>query len=266
MRALYGAGFDVPTPFDCSRHLVLMERIGGFPMRQLYEHHDYKGLYCGLMRFAVRLACEGLIHCDYNEYNIMVVENEKQDDEEPAKKPRDFVVIDFPQCISIEHPDAAFYFTRDVACIRRFFKRRFGYTPEREDSAMLDTDGYGDGFRYGYPVFHRDVVRSGNLDVQVKASGYRHRLGSEDVELQGLSSFARGSEDPAWDSGAEDAESEDEQEEEDWDSEEEEEDDEEEEEEEEDGDEENEKIIEALSTGVGNLQMDRLGNYVLHDR
>lgn len=277
MRALHGAGFDVPTPYDCSRHLVLMERIEGFPMRQLYDHHDYRGLYCGLMRFAVRLACEGLIHCDYNEYNIMVVERPGHGDhwdhgdhsaapDAPAKPPRDFVVIDFPQCISIEHPDAEFYFSRDVACIRRFFKRRFGYTPARDDPAMLDTDGFGDGFRYGYPVFDRDVNRRGDLDVQVKASGYRRRLDAEDVDLQGLGSFARGSDEPAWDSDADDdAETDSDGDGDQWDSDDHSDDHSDHASPDDCHDDDNEKIIQALSTGVGNLHMDRLGNYVLRD-
>ena len=35
----------------------------------------------------------------------------------------DFVVIDFPQCVSIEHPDAKEYFDRDVQGIRNFFSK-----------------------------------------------------------------------------------------------------------------------------------------------
>lgn len=34
-----------------------------------------------------------------------------------------FVVIDFPQAISIDHKDAEYYFKRDVDCIKRFFKK-----------------------------------------------------------------------------------------------------------------------------------------------
>lgn len=246
MNILYRNEFKVPTPFDCSRHLVLMERIDGFPMRQLYECKDYEKLYNGLMKFAVKLANNGLIHCDFNEYNIMIVE-----------ETGDFVVIDFPQCISIEHPDAAFYFKRDVNCIRRFFKRRFGYSPKKVDSTMLDTDGYGNGFMYGYPVFERDIERVNDLDVQVKASGYKRKLNNEDLELQGAVK-SMNEEGDEWDSEEEEDESDDSEEYEDS------EDDSSEADDSDLGD-ENEKIIEALSSGVGELEIDALGNYILKE-
>lgn len=40
---------------------------------------------------------------------------------------------------------------------------------------MYDTDGYGDGYKYAYPNFKRDVVREKLLDVEVEASGYAKR-------------------------------------------------------------------------------------------
>ena len=266
MSILFRNGFDVPIPYDCSRHLVLMERIPGFPMRQLYEHTNHEKLYSDLMKFIVKLANNGLIHCDFNEYNIMILEAEA------SERTRDFVVIDFPQCISIEHPDAEYYFKRDVDCIRRFFKRRFGYAPKKNDEMMLDTDGFGNGYKYGYPVLGRDIERENDLDVQVKASGYKRKLNNEDLQLQGAVKSFNHEDEEEWDSeGEEDAESEDEEEGE-WDSdglddedEDEEEEEEESEEEEEDLEEQNEKIIEALSSGVGKLRMDKLGNYVLEE-
>lgn len=253
MSILYHNGFDVPIPYDCSRHLVLMERIQGFPMRQLYKHHNHEKLYSDLMGFIVKLANAGLIHCDFNEYNIMINEDEA--------KAKDFIVIDFPQCISIEHPDAEFYFKRDVDCIRRFFKRRFGYVCKKTDDVMLDMDGFGKGYKYGYPVFGRDVNRTGELDVQVKASGYKRKLNNEDLELQGAVESMNHEEDE-WDSEEDDVSSEEEDTDGEWDDEDEEDDDD-HDDDDEAQDSENEKIIEALSTGVGNLKMDKLGNYVL---
>lgn len=266
MSILYHNGFDVPKPFDCSRHQVLMERINGFPMRQLYEYKDVEKLYSELMKFIVKLGNQGLIHCDFNEYNIMIVDNK---DEDLQKSDKRFIVIDFPQCISIEHPDAEFYFKRDVDCVRRFFKRRFKYSPKKIDNSMLDEEGYGTGFKYGYPVFNRDVSREGDLDVQVKASGYKRKLNSEDLELQGAVK-SMNAEEEEWDSEGDEEEEEDSENDSefgygDWDSEGDEDVEEEEEEEDVDREEENERIIEALSSGVGNLKMDALGNYILEE-
>lgn len=79
---------------------------------------NVEALYDELMDLIVRLANHGVIHGDFNEFNVMI-----KDDGKP-------VIIDFPQMISTEHQNAEFYFQRDVDCIREFFKRRFGYESE----------------------------------------------------------------------------------------------------------------------------------------
>lgn len=67
------------------------------------------------MNLIVQFGNLGVIHGDFNEFNIMLTDEEKP------------VIIDFPQMISTLHPDAEMYFSRDVNCIRDFFRRRFGY-------------------------------------------------------------------------------------------------------------------------------------------
>ena len=49
------------------------------------------------MDLIVRLASYGLIHGDFNEFNILL-----KDDGDP-------VLIDFPQMVSISHPNAEWY-------------------------------------------------------------------------------------------------------------------------------------------------------------
>lgn len=263
MSLLYSKGFTVPEPFDYSRHMVLMELINGFPMRRLRKHKNLPKLYSDLMCFIVKLANHGLIHCDFNEFNIMIK------DETDGEDDCGFIVIDFPQCISIQHKDAEYYFKRDVDCIRRFFLKKLKYEPAA-DSSMLDVEGFGEGYKYAYPVFSRDVKRCDNLDELVQASGFskKHpgdRSWEEAAELMRKDVDDEESNDSQSENGSEDEliysdESEDydyyasDSEDEPTGS------------EEEDGlHEENERIIEALSSGVGNLKMDKLGNYVLED-
>lgn len=232
---------------------------------------DYKKLYSDLMCFIVKLAKSGLIHCDFNEFNIIIR------DPSESNKTSDFVVIDFPQCVSIEHPDAKTYFDRDVQGIRDFFKKKFKYDPQH-DSTMFDTDGYGDGYKYAYPNFKRDVIREKLLDVEVEASGYaKKRTGKQEVkdlekavmgmritadETDELSEFEDDDEE-AYDEEDEEADDDDDDDDEEGDY-----------YEEEDvqfsdndaaHEEENEKIIAALSAGDKNLKMDKLGNYILDE-
>ena len=93
------------------------------------------------MNIVVKFAEYGLIHCDFNEFNIML-----KDDGTP-------VIIDFPQMISTSHANAEWsvniliifltavirgvlavcvcrYFNKDVECVREFFKKRFAYEGE----------------------------------------------------------------------------------------------------------------------------------------
>lgn len=79
------------------------------------QHKNYKKLYSDLMGFIVRLAKAGLIHCDFNEFNILI-----RDDTDGHEF--DFVVIDFPQCVSIEHPDANNILICECARYRALFQ------------------------------------------------------------------------------------------------------------------------------------------------
>jgi RIO kinase 2 len=57
------------------------------------------------MDLIIKLAEYGLVHGDFNEFNLMI------DDEEVV------TMIDFPQMVSTSHPNAQFYFNRDVQCV-----------------------------------------------------------------------------------------------------------------------------------------------------
>ncbi|KAI9276295.1 RIO1 family-domain-containing protein [Sporodiniella umbellata] len=149
MKVLYENGFPVPEPIDASRHCVVMELIDAFPLRQIDHVGNPGKLYSELMAMIVKLAQYGLIHGDFNEFNILI-----KNDGTP-------VLIDFPQMVSTSHVNAEYYFNRDVECIRTFFRRRFAY-----ESAL-------------YPRFTHDVNREFSLDVQVAASGFSKKMQKE---------------------------------------------------------------------------------------
>lgn len=144
MQILRDHGFPVPEPIDQSRHCIVMSMIDAFPLRQVKKVADPPKLYAELMALIIRFAEHGLIHGDFNEFNILVYEDTQE-----------AVVIDFPQMVSIDHANAKEYFNRDVECIKRFFKRTFGFT----------SDAPG-------PFLEKDVVRKERLDVLVEASGF----------------------------------------------------------------------------------------------
>ena len=74
------------------------------------------------MGLLAKLARLGLIHCDFNEFNLFV----STDDEERV------TLIDFPQMISTSHANAEELFDRDVHGVVKFFERKFGGVEEAE--------------------------------------------------------------------------------------------------------------------------------------
>ncbi|CAE6479456.1 unnamed protein product, partial [Rhizoctonia solani] len=72
MKVLYENGFPVPKPIDYARHCILMELIDAYPLRQIASHPNPGSLYSSLMDVIVRFAKSGLIHGDYNEFNILI--------------------------------------------------------------------------------------------------------------------------------------------------------------------------------------------------
>lgn len=61
---------------------------------RIYEVNHVENLYDDLMNLIVRFAQYGVIHGDFNEFNIMINNEEKP------------IVIDFPQMMSVSHPNA----------------------------------------------------------------------------------------------------------------------------------------------------------------
>lgn len=141
MSALHDRGFPVPKPIDFNRHCVLMDLVNGWPMTQVQELTDVEQVYDDLMNLIVRLGNAGVIHGDFNEFNLML-----KDDGTP-------ILIDFPQMMSTSHENAEFFFDRDVNCVREMFRRKFGY-----ESAE-------------FPKF-TDLKREDNLDAEVHCTGY----------------------------------------------------------------------------------------------
>ena len=125
MKALGDNGFPVPVAVDVNRHAVLMSIVDGSPLTQVGPSRLKDGVanvYRQCVDQLENMARHGLVHCDYNEFNIMV-------DTEST----DITVIDFPQMVSTKHPNAEELFDRDLKCLHKFFLRRFDYRAAEDD-------------------------------------------------------------------------------------------------------------------------------------
>ncbi|KAM7253919.1 hypothetical protein ACFE04_031601 [Oxalis oulophora] len=167
MKALQEHGFPVPSAVDCNRHCVIMSLVQGFPLVQVRELQNYEMVFETIIGLIVRLAEHGLIHCDFNEFNIMIGDDEK------------ITMIDFPQMVSVTHRNAQMYFDRDVECVFKFFRKRFNLSFEEltdhSDSSEKDSAETG---RLSFSAIEKTV---GYLDKELAASGFTRK---DQVEIE----------------------------------------------------------------------------------
>ncbi|KAG9680246.1 RIO1-domain-containing protein, partial [Aureobasidium melanogenum] len=158
MHVLKREGFPVPEPIAQTRHTLVMELIDSFPLRSIDNVSDPLTLYGDLMDLIVRLAKVGLIHGDFNEFNLLIKED-------PVTKKSTPILIDFPQMLSTTHENAKWYFDRDVNCIKRFFSRQFKFTSDEPgpffEDAIKDTD------------------KNKRLDIEVEATGFSRKMAKD---------------------------------------------------------------------------------------
>lgn len=104
---------SVPKPIALNRHAVVMELLGGI---ELYKADVINPDEClEIILDEVRSAfLLGTIHADLSEYNILV-------DEEDGVR-----IIDWPQAVTLDHPEAIDLLKRDLRNILKHFHRKYG--------------------------------------------------------------------------------------------------------------------------------------------
>lgn len=167
MKALEEHGFPVPSAVDCNRHCVIMSLVQGYPLVQVKELQNPETVFNTILGIVVRLAEHGLIHCDFNEFNIMIDDDEK------------ITMIDFPQMVSVSHQNAQMYFDRDVECIFKFFRKRFNMSFQENTDDADGSDIEAD--ESNRPTFSSISKASGFLDKELAASGFT-RKDQDDIE------------------------------------------------------------------------------------
>lgn len=152
MQVLYANGFPTPVPLDQNRHVVVMNRIQGFPLAQIKagKMEGAEAVFNKCTAILKRLGQFGLVHCDFNEFNLMTDEL------------GNVTLIDFPQMVSVSHPNAEELFARDMNCLIKFFAMKMHYVPPDEARIYL-----------------KDIV----TDVNVYSAAISDNVGSQDDSL-----------------------------------------------------------------------------------
>ncbi|KAK7281392.1 hypothetical protein RIF29_09348 [Crotalaria pallida] len=161
MKALETHGFPVPNAVEHNRHCVVMSLVQGYPLVQVKELQNPGVVFETIIGIVVRLAEHGLIHCDFNEFNIMIDDDEK------------VTMIDFPQMVSVSHRNAQMYFDRDVECIFKFFRKRFNISFQE---IVDDVGGSDEGRVEGGKLSFSEIEKSaGFLDRELADSGFTRK-------------------------------------------------------------------------------------------
>ncbi|KAF8567514.1 hypothetical protein P879_07538 [Paragonimus westermani] len=181
MKVLRSHGVAVPLPLAHNRNAVVMSYISdSLPLSRVlpgilkaFDSILARHLYIQAKKMLHAICAIGLVHGDYNEFNLMVVglsEVDFESSKEPDLNIVRLVLIDFPQMISREHPSAYSLYQRDSDGIVSFFGRFFD----------IQSDDL--------PMSFKKIVRTAHADVEVKAPGYNstrrgHRIAVKDILL-----------------------------------------------------------------------------------
>ncbi len=102
----------VPLPVDRNRNVIAMEYIDGTTLNRV-SPADPAGVMEAILEQVGIARSLGVIHGDLSEFNVMVDE-------------RGVVLIDWPQWVAPDHPNADRILAHDVETILRYFSRKYG--------------------------------------------------------------------------------------------------------------------------------------------
>ncbi|MEM2691741.1 MAG: serine/threonine-protein kinase RIO2 [Candidatus Bathyarchaeia archaeon] len=110
---VYPKGVAVPKPISQNRHAIAMSAIEGAELAQLREIPNPKKVLMEILRNIRKAYLKaGVIHADLSEYNIIL------------KPDNHILIIDWPQHVTKDHPNAQQLLKRDVENVIAFFKRK----------------------------------------------------------------------------------------------------------------------------------------------
>ena len=120
---------NVPVAVATNRHTVLLKELPGVRLANRPELVDAKGVLREVMetvRDAYRKA--GMINGDLSEYNILT---------DGAA----VWLIDWPQWVGKDHPNARELMKRDLSAVERFFERSYGVSADVDALVAFATGG-----------------------------------------------------------------------------------------------------------------------------
>ncbi len=123
LKLVHPHGVAVPEPIAQNRHTVAMGMIEGAELVHYIEIPEAEKVLDEILLNVQKCYLEaGIIHADLSEFNIILKPNWH------------ILIIDWPQYVKRDHPDAEHLLKRDVHNITRFFRRKFNVKRKIKDS------------------------------------------------------------------------------------------------------------------------------------
>ena len=114
LKIVYPHGVSVPEPIGQNRHVVVMGFIEGAELYRVPEVPDAEKVLDEILENVKRSYQKAeVIHADLSEFNVVL------------KPDGHILIIDWPQFVRTDHPNAEMLLRRDLRNILRFFQKRF---------------------------------------------------------------------------------------------------------------------------------------------
>jgi len=114
MNLVFPKGVAVPKPIRQNRHVVVMGMIEGAELSEYKQISNPEEVLKEILSNVRRAYLNaGVIHADLSEYNVIL---------KPDKR---ILIIDWPQYVTKDHPNAEQLLRRDIGNIVKFFRRKF---------------------------------------------------------------------------------------------------------------------------------------------
>ncbi len=113
LRLLFHNKVAVPEPISQSRHVIVMGMIEGAELANWKKLSNPERILKEILRNVRKAYLKaGIVHADLSEYNVIL------------KPDKHILIIDWPQYVTVQHPNAQELLTRDVQNILQYFKRK----------------------------------------------------------------------------------------------------------------------------------------------
>jgi len=113
LKLVFPHGIAVPEPISQNRHVLAMGMIEGAELAEWKEIPEPKKVLKEILRNIRKAYLKaGVIHADLSEYNVILKPN------------MHILIIDWPQYVTREHPNAQQLLTRDVKNVLQYFRRK----------------------------------------------------------------------------------------------------------------------------------------------